>query len=365
MDKESSIEQVLDFTKTGTGISTFINVGNTCYLNSALQVLMHIDEVRKIFLKTEKMRSENPDFFKNKDIKFYDCIKAIYKGYWEDDCLIRPLGLVKYLNEYSYFPMGEQSDSTEVLTCIIQKIHESVAVPRELSIEGATSSLDELAIKQWNVYLDKKYSPLSNMFWGQFYNRVHCHHCGNKSTIFETFHYLTIQAVIEGEENVENDIDLMKLFEHFLVEKKFDEENKYQCETCKMKVDNATTRTSLWKLPKYLIIQLKRYYNKADSKQIHKSHRNIEYPLHFDPMFLIDKKKRSTMTKKYTYNLHSGVFHMGSIHMGHYNCYSWNQDTLQWLGFDDERKVELDGPILKHNNIYQLVYELNEVQDVL
>ncbi len=54
MDNHSTIEEILDFKKTGTGLSTFINIGNTCYLNSALQTLMHIDELKKIFLKTEK-----------------------------------------------------------------------------------------------------------------------------------------------------------------------------------------------------------------------------------------------------------------------------------------------------------------------
>ncbi len=367
MEKNNSVEKLLDFTKTGTGISTFINVGNTCYLNSALQVLMHIEDVRKIFIKTEKIRSENPDFFRDKDIKFYDCIKAIYKGYWEDDCLIRPLGLVKYLDEYSYFPMGQQNDSTEVLTCIIQKIHESVSVPRELTLDGATSDLDLLSIKQWNRDLENKYSQLSNMFWGQFFTKVHCKHCGNNSKRFETFHYLTLQAVIDDEEDVNSDIDLMKLFNNLLVEKSFDSDNKYHCDICNGKVENATTRTSLWRLPKFLIIQLKRYYNKPSSKELHKSHRNIEYPLEFDPKFLIEKRKASTIDKNYKYTLHSGVFHMGNLMVGHYNCFSWNQDTQQWLGFDDERKHELDGPILGNNNIYQLVYQLEEAElpDVL
>lgn len=363
MENIDSVEELLDFTKTGKGKSTFMNIGNTCYLNSALQVLMHIEEIRKIFIKTEKMIAQNPEVFKNRDIKFYDCIKAIYKGYWEDDCLIRPLGLVKYLDEHSYFPMGQQCDSTEVLTCIIQKIHESVAIPKELSVENATSSLEEMAIQQWNIYLDKKYSPLSNMFWGQFYNRVHCHHCSNKTQRFETFHYLTLQAVIDGEENVEGDIDLIKFLEHFLVEKKFDNENRYHCEICSKKVEMATTRTSLWKLPKYLIIQLKRYYNKTDSKQLYKSHRSIEYPVSFDPSFLLDKKKSSKIESQLAYNLHSGVFHAGSLNGGHYNCFSWNQDTLQWIGFDDERKVDLEEPIIKHSNIYQLVYQLNQTKD--
>jgi ubiquitin C-terminal hydrolase len=352
---QHSIEHVLEFKKTGTGVSTFVNVGNTCYLNSALQILLHIDEIRKIFLKTEKIRMENPDFFADKDIKFYECIKAIYKGFWEDDCVIRPIGLVRYLDEHSYFPMGQQSDSTEVLTCIIQKIHESVCVPREIAEESGNNELEKASIRQWNLYLESKYSPLVNMFWGQFYTRVHCHHCGNRSKRFETFHYLTLQATIEKEENVEKEIDLQVLFKHFLDKKKFDEENKYHCDVCKKKVDEATTKTSLWKLPKFLVIQFKRYYNKPQSKAIHKCHRNISYPLEFDSSVLLDSKAPKTEGK---YKLHSGIFHMGSMFGGHYNCFCWNQDTNNWIGFDDERRHNLSGPIVENNNIYQLVYQM-------
>jgi ubiquitin C-terminal hydrolase len=357
MEDCRSIEKVLDFKKTGTGVSTFINIGNTCYLNSALQTLLHIEEIRKIFLKTEKLRLENPDFFKDKDIKFYDCIKAVYKGYWEDDCLIRPIGLVRYLDENSYFPMGQQSDSTEVLTCVIQKIHESVCVSREVTAENARSELERASIKQWNLYLENKYSQLVNMFWGQFYTRVHCHHCNNKSKRFETFHYLTLQATVDNENDVESEVKLEELFHNFRAEKKFDEDNKYHCDVCGKKVDNATTKTAMWKLPKYLVIQLKRYYNKPQSKEIYKSRRNVEYPLEFDPAFLVDKKA-GVGPEARRYRLHSGVFHMGSFYGGHYNCFCWNEDTNQWLGFDDEKRHELQGPILENNNIYQLVYRM-------
>ena len=153
----------------------------------------------------------------------------------------------------------------------------------------------------------------------------------------------------------------MKIFNNFLQEKKFDDENQYFCNVCKHKVQLATSRVALWKLPKFLIINLKRYYNKSDSKELFKSDRNIEFPLDFDPMFLIDNKKRKLMNKKYNYKLHSGVFHMGNLYAGHYNCFSWNQDTNEWLGFDDESKMVLDGPFVKHRNIYQLVYQLDEL----
>ncbi len=357
MEDIHSVEKILDFKKTGTGVSTFVNIGNTCYLNAALQVIMHIDEVRKVFLKTEKLRLENPETFKEKDIKFYECLKAIYKGYWEDDCLIRPLGLVKYLDEHSYFPMGYQNDSTEVLTCIIQKIHESVCIPKEISSKSTRNELEIASIQQWNLHLESKMSPLVNMFWGQYYTRVRCQHCGNKSKRFETFHYLTLQATIDNEQDVQSTIDLHTLFEHFMSKKKFDDDNKYHCDICKKKVDHATTKTTLWKLPKYLIIQLKRYYNKPESKEIYKSHRNIQYPLEFDANNLLHEQVK--FDREYKYKLHSGVFHLGTIHGGHYNCFCWNIDTNQWLGFDDERKHVLQEPILQNQNIYQLVYELN------
>jgi ubiquitin C-terminal hydrolase len=361
MNKESTIEEVLEFKKTGTGISTFINIGNTCYLNSALQTLMHIDELKKIFLKTEKLKLEDPEFFRDKDMRFYDCIKAIYKGYWEDDCLIRPIGLVKYLDQHSYFPMGEQSDSTEVLTCLIQKIHEIICVPKDKSEQFATSDLDLLSIKEWNHHLESKYSQLVNMFWGQYYIKITCEECGTKSKKFETFHYLPITVVDETDENPSSPTTLENLFTNFRTKKYLDEDNKYSCDTCKKKVDRASTESSVWKLPNYLIIQMKRYYERkvGERKTVQKANRMIAYPETFDPHQILSPKNQAVYTRgNLKYNLHSGVFHYGGMMGGHYNCFCWNKDTKEWYQFDDHSKAPIDGPILENQSIYQLVYKL-------
>ena len=360
MSHNSTVEQLLDYTKTGTGQSRFINIGNTCYLNSALQVLMHIEELHKIFTITEQLKGTNPDYFNNRDTRFYDCIKAIYKGYWEEDCLIRPIGIVRYLDNHSYFPMGEQSDSTEVLTCLIQKIHEIICVPSESIVTNHSSKLDPLSVVEWNLHLESKTSQLVDMFWGQYYSQTKCEGCGTKTKKFETFHYLTLQAVIDGEEEPNSPTTLDKLFENFRSKKAFDADNKYQCDTCNRKVDNATNETSLWKLPKYLIIQFKRYYdgNENGRKQLKKANRVISYPLEFDPHCVLSSNNKSMYKQRLNYKLHSGVFHHGNLMGGHYNCFTWNVDTNSWYGFDDDSKQDLAAPPLENNSIYQLVYKL-------
>lgn len=361
MNKDSNIEEVLEFTKTGTGISTFINIGNTCYLNSALQTLMHIDELKKIFLKTEKLKLENPDFFQGKDMRFYDCIKAIYKGYWEDDCLIRPIGLVRYLDQHSYFPMGEQSDSTEVLTCLIQKIHEIICVPKDKSEDHATSDLDLLSIKEWNRHLESKYSQLVNMFWGQYYIKITCEECGTKVKKFETFHYMPITVVSDSDEDPSSPINLDQLFTNFRTKKYLDQDNKYNCETCKKKVDLASTESSIWKLPNYLIIQMKPYYERKVSGRniVQKANRMISYPEVFDPHQILSPKNEAVYSRgNLKYSLHSGIFHYGGMMGGHYNCFCWNKETKQWFMFDDADKQPIDNPILENKHIYQLVYKL-------
>lgn len=375
----AELEKILDYSKTGSGLSAFINIGNTCYLNSALQVLVHIPEIYQIFLETEKLFLEKRGNFEDKDMNFYSCFKAIYRGFWEDDCLIRPIGLARYLDKYTHFSFGEQSDSTEVLTCIIQKIHESICVPKvQKAIASGSSSfipspmprlvsnelysdLEVLAKKEWEIHLEGKESKLVDLFWGQYINKIKCLHCGSKSQKFETFHYLTLQATIENEDDPESPIDIDKLFDNFLASKKFDKENKYFCEKCKHNVDNAFSKFQLWNLPNYLIIQFKRYYNPKCSKDITKSRREIHYPLEFNPKKLLNSHSLYH-DKNLTYKLQSGVFHMGDLFFGHYTCYCWNDDTKEWIHFNDNDVSLMDENVnqIGNENIYQLVYILNE-----
>jgi ubiquitin C-terminal hydrolase len=350
---ERSIEQVLNFTKLGTGKSVFQNINAvSCYINCALQSLMHLDEFKVVFMA-------QPPPPHTSEMLMYWSLRAIYRGYWEENCVIRPMGIFAYLDKCG-FPAGWQGDSTEVLTFIIEKMHGCIGVAMapeaEAEAEAEAQSMEVLSIKDWRHHLDKKQSEVVNLFWGQYLNTKVCGTCTKPLYKFETFHYLTLAVAEEGD--AEADITVPITFEVLVVrfrqKKQFDSDNLFFCDTCKQKVPQATDELSVWKLPRYLIVQFNRYHSRGGPTQ--KCNRDIIFPLMFNPAILQEGGGGGgdgTM-----YQLQSGVLHHGQIHGGHYTYFGWNQDTREWLYIDDDKWQTLRGPISKHPGIYQLIYKL-------
>lgn len=353
---ERSIEQVLDFTKLGTGKSVFQNINAvSCYINCALQSLMHLDEFKLVFMAPPPAP----------EMLIYWSLRAIYKGYWEENCVIRPTGIFAYLDKCG-FPAGWQGDSTEVLTFIIQKMHESIGVamapaPAEEApeAEAEAPSMEVLSVKDWRHHLEQKQSEVVNLFWGQYLNTKVCGTCTKPLYKFETFHYLTLAVAGEGdaEADITGPITFEVLVARFRQKKQFDRDNLFFCDTCKQKVPQATDELSVWKLPRYLIVQFNRYHSRGGPTQ--KCNRNIIFPLTFNPAILQGSASASgSASDGSMYQLQSGVFHHGQIHGGHYTYFGWNRDTREWIHIDDDTLHTLRGAISNHPGIYQLIYKL-------
>ena len=366
----------------GLGKSRFDNVGHvSCYINCALQSLMHMDEAM------EAIFQEKTDKDKDKDKApptMYHCIQTLYKAYWESNGIIRPIGLIHHLDKCG-FSRHTQGDSTEVLTFILQKLHEDICVPSPsaattteaateasaaAATEAATEPLAVQAKKEWDADLGQKCSKVVNLYWGQYRNKKECGECLTSAYKFETFHYLTLPVIEEQEANIRAPISLHTLFERFRRQKRFDDANKFFCEKCQTKVERATDDTLVSKVPPYLIIQLNRFH--GSTTNIKKCTRVITYPTIFNPCVLQQQEKTTeekTTEEKTTdkpppppkvYLLQSGVLHHGQIHGGgHYTYFCWNKYSNEWLHFDDGAKpTTLQGPVLAHPGIYQLVYKL-------
>ena len=364
----SSIEQMLNFTKLGTGKSTFQNINAvSCYINCALQSLMHLDEFKLVFMAASPPPSPTtpPTTPPTPDMLMYWSLRAIYKGYWEENCVIRPMGLFAYLDKCG-FPVGSQGDSTEVLTFMIEKMHESIGVAAGEVPEVGTQ-MEILSIKDWNHHLAHKQSELVNLFWGQYLTKKVCGTCKTPLYKFETFHYLTLAVAHDDEADIMVPITFEVLVARFRQQKQFDLDNLFFCDTCKQKVPQATDETSVWKLPRYLIVQFNRYHSRGGPVQ--KCNRDIIFPTVFDPAILQQEAKKpqeeaegaeeaEKENEHKKYHLQSGVFHHGQIHGGHYTYFGWNRDTQEWLYVDDNKLHTLKGPISRHPGIYQLIYKL-------
>jgi ubiquitin carboxyl-terminal hydrolase 8 len=343
-----SIEQVLAFSKKGTGKSVFQNINAvSCYLNCALQSLMHLEEFKQIFLGAEPPPPAT--------MIMYWSLRAIYKGYWEENCIIRPTGIFAYLDKCG-FPVVAQGDSTEVLTFIIASLHECIGVDSEegVPVPEAATPMEVLSIKDWNHHLAKKHSEVVNLFWGQYLTKKQCGTCATPLYKFETFHYLTLPVAQDDEADFAQPITFETLVARFRQKKSFDRDNLFFCDTCKQKVPQATDETSVWKLPRHLVIQFNRYHSRGGGPT-QKCNRDIVFPQVFDPAILQEPAAASAGGE---YHLQSGVFHHGQMHGGHYTYFGWNQDTQEWLYFDDNAVATMTGPITVHAGIYQLIYKL-------
>jgi ubiquitin carboxyl-terminal hydrolase 8 len=336
----------------GLGKSRFDNVGHvSCYINCALQSLMHMDEAMQSIFQAPDTKKDS----------MYHAIRLLYEAYWESNGIIRPMGLIMHLDKCG-FSREIQGDSTEVLTFILQKLHEDICVPFASAEAAETETMKKQAKKEWEADLGLKGSKVVDLFWGQYRNKKQCGDCFTSAYKYETFHYLTLPVVEEQEANIMAPIGLHTLFERLRQQKRFDESNKFFCEKCQTKVERATDDTLVWKVPTYLVIQLNRYH--GSTHKIKKCTRVITYPTMFDPCLLQQEKQHKEQEHKepppQVYLLQSGVLHHGqTFGGGHYTYFGWNKHSGEWLHFDDGAKpVKLQGPVLAHPGIYQLIYKL-------
>ena len=162
-------------------------------------------------------------------------------------------------------------------------------------------------------------------------------------------------------ENIER-ISINKCFEEFTKIQTLDENNLYKCPKCKQSIA-ANNKIELYKIPKILIIQLKRFENGQKIKTF------IEFPIkNLDISSFISQSspyfENNSLIK---YDLFAVSNHYGELEYGHYdaNCLNFMND--QWYNFSD-KKVELIGDnnpdIIVTKDAYVLFYRQRKMENI-
>lgn len=138
----------------------------------------------------------------------------------------------------------------------------------------------------------------------------------------------------------------------FTTMEKLGEQDPWYCPSCK-KHQQATKKFDLWKLPRILVIHLKRFsYNRYWRDKLDTL---IEYPVEGLDMsrFLINNLHPPS-----TYDLISVSNHYGGLGGGHYTAYAKNHQQNRWYYFDDSCVTSCEPSHVVTKAGYVLVYEL-------
>jgi ubiquitin carboxyl-terminal hydrolase 8 len=201
----------------------------------------------------------------------------------------------------------------------------------------------------WQKFIKNEFSIIKSLFGGMTHIIITCSNCGNKSHNFDFFQVLQLSIP-------DNATDIYDCLDEFTKEEKMDKHNMIKCNFC-LKYNKSTKQTKLWKLPKILIIQFKRF--KVNNYGIIKEKINkiIEYPINNFKINLKNNLKNNNVYDLYATNNHHSIGNFNSINYGHYTSNVINRFDNQWYTFDDSKELkELNKDEIISKNAYMLFY---------
>ena len=137
------------------GLSGLANLGNTCFINSCIQIISHTYELNN-FLENENNYKKK---LKNKcDTVMFIEWNNLRKLLWEKNCIISPEKFIKTVQKVAekknieIFTGYSQNDISEFLLFLIDCFHNSLAREIKINITGQPENeTDQLAINCFNM----------------------------------------------------------------------------------------------------------------------------------------------------------------------------------------------------------------------
>jgi ubiquitin C-terminal hydrolase len=364
-----------DMDETIIGVSRFNNIdGVTCYMNSILAVLQQTpiltdyiitEQFKDILLEKDIIKEDVNKLTTNILFQFYNLLNVSYS---HNNAVINPYTFRRAISaKDDMWGRRQQQDSQEFLTFLLNSIEDELS-KKMIYIPGQYAKLykkhnvyDNIimikAVQMWTNYIKNEFSIIKNLFGGMTHITIKCEYCSNISHNFDITQLLQLSIPCI------DDLDLYKCMDEYSREEQVDKKNKINCDLCGRK-SKSLKQTLLWKTPKVLIIQLKRFKVNDYGVVYQKITDMVKYPVYnFNISKYVDKLS-PYYEKKCNYNLYAVNLHhnMGkmsnSINNGHYTTYAFNRHNNYWYEFNDSKQLDkiTDMNTLITDKAYMLFY---------
>jgi ubiquitin carboxyl-terminal hydrolase 8 len=308
------------------------NLGNTCFLNSCMQVLSNTYELNE-FLDSNKyertLKKKIPD---SQILLEWNDLRQVM---WSGNGIITPNKFVHNIHEIAQIKKKDiftgwvQNDMPEFLLFFIECVHNSISRGVNISISGKTETkTDKMATVCYDMLkstYSKEYSEIMDLFYGIYMSEIvaldtdKCH-----SMKPESFFILDLPVWDMSKSTPVS--ELSECFELYCKAEYLEGDNAWYNENTKEK-ENVKKQITFWNFPKVLVIVLKRF--SPDGQQ--KLNSLLQFPL--DDLDL-SKYVRGYNPQTYKYDLYGVCNHIGGVMGGHYTAFVRNSEN-QWLHYND------------------------------
>ena len=324
------------------------NLGNTCYMNSSLQILKNIFALTKYILQETKI---------NNGYIINEYRNLLYNLILKTNNSIDATEFKNALSKYNdYFSGHQQKDCIMCIISILSALNNDLK-RKKIEPYNIIYNNDEEEKKfndAYNKIIKRKNSIIFDIFYGFLKISYKCSNeeCGYKKIVFQSFNYLDMSIFdIEQNKKINNLKECIKYYERETIS-----EFKCQCGS-EIKMKNT-----IYKLPKVLIINFNRVYN-----QYHLNHL-VEYP---EFIYSDDFKEKPTLlnnsdlNNQKEYSLNGIIIHYGSADSGHKIAFCKNFFIDNWLYFDDTKKYKIKyvtKDILNRKDAFLLIYQNSSIE---
>ena len=323
------------------GLSGLCNLGNTCYINSCLQIISHCYELHEVInvINTNNIVNDN-----NLILQEWKSLKDLM---WSNNCIISPnrfLSAIQHISrikDCELFSGYAQNDLPEFLIFLFDCFHEALERKVDITINGdSENNIDELAKKCYqmikNMYSDS-YSEIIDLFFGIHVSLIISNNESNESNESNEIMSITpepfsiINLPIPPSNNNNQVFTIYDCFNLYTHPEFLEGENAWFNEKTNTK-ENVRKCIKFWSLPNILIVDFKRFDN--SNKKLNNI---ITTPLLGLDLtnYVIGYNK-----DKYIYELFGICNHNGECLGGHYSAFVKNSNQ-KWYHFNDTNVTEI------------------------